>query len=95
MTGKFIKISRTAIPWYTKETYSRLLEIFEDRDKLPDTYGEWLSAAQALRKHLETSGKVVVAVHIDPYKFTVWCLAQGMKRDADARNAFITEYLDD
>jgi hypothetical protein len=93
MEEESAKISRIAIPWYTKKTYPHLLEIFEDSHKLPSTYGEWLAAAQGLRKHLEARGNIVVAVHLDPYKFTVWCIAQGIKLDVEARQKFVTEHV--
>jgi hypothetical protein len=41
-----MKVSAGGLAWYRREDYPRLLTIFEDADKLPPTYDEWLAMAE-------------------------------------------------
>ena len=41
-----MQIQAAGMAWYKRENYTRLLQIFEDSDKLHDTYDEWLVAAE-------------------------------------------------
>jgi hypothetical protein len=74
--------------WYRPEDFDRLLGMFEDREKLHGTYHEWLAAAEAGRQRLEADGVRVVCVNIDPDDFAKWCVTNGMKLNAEARNKF-------
>ena len=71
--------------WYSRESYSRILEIMEDAGSLPPTYDQWLKKAEAGESKLQRAGHIVVRAVIDPDKFVAWCLARSLKVDAQAR----------
>ncbi len=73
------------LAWYKRENYARLLDIFEDRDKLHDTYDEWLASAEQLRKTFEEQAVKTIKVDIDPDTFPKWCKSKGLRIDATAR----------
>lgn len=86
-----MQVQVVGIAWYRREHYSALLLMFEDGDKLPGSYDEWLRRAEGTRKGLEAKGVRVVRAYIDPDEFPRWCRSKGLNVDADARMAFSSE----
>lgn len=74
--------------WYKPENFDRLRAMFEDGQKLPRTYPEWLAQAESGRKVLESAGKRVIRVDIDPDQFPEWCRLNGHNLNARARIAY-------
>ena len=74
--------------WYKRENYKRIRTICKDGNKLHDTYDEWLKAAEAGRKEMESQGAQVVCVDIDPVEFPKWCKNNNMKLNAAARSQY-------
>lgn len=83
--------SAIGMSWYRRESYSRILEIMEDADKLPLAYDQWLKKAEAGESELQRAGHVVVRAVIDPDEFAAWCLARNLKVDAQARMQWASE----
>jgi len=83
-----MKPSAFGLAWYRREDYERLLLIFEDADKLPATYDEWLIGAEKFLERLKSQGVFAVKAVIDPDQFPGWCAVNGHKVDADARKHF-------
>lgn len=83
-----MQVQAVGMAWFKPENFLRLRAMFEDGHKLHRTYDEWFRAAEAGRKAQEVKGIRVVCVDIDPDEFPKWCVAQGMKVDADARMRF-------
>jgi len=81
-------INVAGFAWYRPENYLRLLEIFEDAEKLPRTFEDWLAKAEAGCKNFEDRGIWVIRVNIDPDEFLTWCGANNLKIDAKARMKF-------
>ena len=81
-----MKPQAIGIPWYKEEDYERLRAMFEDGDKLHDSYAGWLQAAENGVKQLEGGGMRVVKVQTDPDEFAAWCRAHGQKLDSDRVN---------
>lgn len=79
------------IPSYKRENWDALMEIFEDRHKLPDTFDQWVDTAQSLVNRLEARGIQVIKVDIDPVEFPIWCGERSLHIDADARNTRANE----
>jgi hypothetical protein len=77
--------SAIGMSWYCRESYSRILEVMEDADRLPHTYDQWLKSAEAGESKLQRAGHIVVRAVIDPDEFVAWCLARSLKVDAQAR----------
>lgn len=73
--------------WFKRAHYSALRAMFKDGHKLHRTYDEWLAAAERGEQRLRADGIRVVRVDIDPDDFPIWCKAQGLKLDAEARIA--------
>ncbi len=86
--SKNMKKSIAGIPWYEREDYPALLELFTDSDSAFEIYDEWLKAAKILKKQSESQGMPVVKVRIRPDEFKKWCEEQGMAPDIKARNRF-------
>jgi formylglycine-generating enzyme required for sulfatase activity len=80
-----MQVAATGVAWYKAENYIRLREMFEDGEKLPLTYAEWHTNAEAGRRTLESQGRKVICVDIDPNAFPIWCRDNGMKPNAQAR----------
>lgn len=85
-----MSIEAVTLNWYRREDYARLLTIFEDADKLPATFDEWLKKAEHGEEFLRKSGKRVIRIVIDPDEITACCEAQKLKLDSHGRNQFAT-----
>jgi hypothetical protein len=55
--------------WIDEGDYSALRSIFDDGNKMPPTWKEWLKMAEEMRRGLESYGHVVMRVRIDPNMF--------------------------
>jgi hypothetical protein len=75
--------------WIDEDDYPALLKIFEDGNKMPATWKEWLKIAEEMRRGLEAYGHVVMRVRIDPLAFPVWCAAHGTGPNGEGRKKFI------
>jgi len=74
-----------AMVWYKEEHYSRLLDLFDDAELLPKTYGDWLVRAEEKKAEVEAAGDQVLKVFIDPETFPEWCAGKNMPKDANSR----------
>jgi hypothetical protein len=84
-----MEISAIGIPWFRNaEQFIACIAIFTDRDKLPDTYAEWLQLAEALVERLRRDGVHVVKAEMNPETFKQWCSANNMHLDASGRMGF-------
>lgn len=88
-------ISAVGIPWYKRSDYARILEVMEDRDKLPLTFDKWQSKAEQIERQTRTAGKIVARAYIDPDHFVAWCAANGLHIDSHARGMWASEVARD
>jgi hypothetical protein len=88
-----MKVEKTGIAWYRKEDYQRLLELFEDGQKLPATYEQWLQAANGLFERLKSQGVSVQRVYLYPNDFAAWCRSRGLNINADARMKYAAAFV--
>jgi hypothetical protein len=86
-----MQVKVTGIPWYRREDYERLRNMFTDGSKLPATYDDWLAAAQGIHDKLTDEGQVVEKAYIDPGSFPEWCRANGKALDVGGRMAYGNE----
>ncbi len=63
--------------WIKEEDYPALLQLFDDGDKMPPSWKEWLKVAEEMERGLKAYGHVVLRVYIDPATFPDWCAAQS------------------
>jgi len=66
-----------------------LLEIFEDGNRMPPTWKEWLKIAEEMERGLTAYGHVVLRVRIDPKTFPDWCAAHGTNPGSAGRKKFV------
>ena len=52
--------------WIKEEDYPALLQLFDDGDKMPPSWKEWLKMAEEMEEGLKAYGHVVLRVYIDP-----------------------------
>jgi len=52
--------------WIKEEHYPALLQLFDDGDKMPPSWKEWLKMAEEMEQGLKAYGHVVLRVYIDP-----------------------------
>jgi len=83
--------SAIGMSWYSRESYSRILEVMEDANKLPRTYDQWLKSAETGESKLQRAGHIVIRAIIDPDEFVAWCSARGLKVNAKARTQWASE----
>jgi hypothetical protein len=77
--------------WLKEEDYPALLRIFDDGNKLPRTWTEWLKMAEEMEHGLKAYGHPVLRVTIDPNTFPEWCAAHGTSPGREGRKRFIAE----
>jgi hypothetical protein len=75
--------------WIDEEDYPALLRIFDDGNKMPRTWKEWLKMAEEMERGLISYGHVVLRVRIDPETFPDWCASQGAQSSSEGRKKFI------
>ncbi|MDP1864831.1 hypothetical protein [Bradyrhizobium sp.] len=75
--------------WIKEEDYPALLKIFDDGDKLPPTWKEWLKIAEEMEQGLTAYGHVVLRVPIDPATFPDWCAAHDVRPGSAGRRKFV------
>jgi len=75
--------------WIDEEDYPALREIFDDGNKMPPTWKEWLKMAEEMKQGLEAYGHVVMRVRINPRTFSEWCAVQEIGMGREARKRFV------
>jgi hypothetical protein len=75
--------------WIKEEDYPTLLKIFDDGDKMPPSWKEWLKMAEEMEQGLKAYGHVVLRVYIDPATFPDWCAAHGTSPGSAGRRKFV------
>jgi hypothetical protein len=88
LMGTFSLLKDVGVTWFREEDYPVLLEIFDDADKMPRTWKEWLKRAEQMEERAKAQGYDTQRVYIDPDSFADWCLREGMSADSEARQKF-------
>ena len=86
-------IQGVGVPWFTAETWERLLEVSADADLMPGTYAGWTVLATRHFADHAASGAPLQRVLIDPDKLAAWCGANNLPVDARGRSAFAAVVL--
>jgi hypothetical protein len=79
--------------WYRREDWQRLLQMFPDRDKLHETYDEWLKDVHKGEKLVKREGNVVKRIIVDPDELAAWCALRGLQPVAAARAEYVCEKM--
>jgi hypothetical protein len=75
--------------WIKEEDYSAVLRIFEDGNRMPRSFAEWLKIAEEMERGLKAYGHVVMRVLIDPNTFPDWCASHDTRPNGQGRKRFI------
>jgi hypothetical protein len=91
--GTLSLLKDVGVTWFREEDYPILLEIFDDADKMPGSWNEWLKSAQQMEEWAKAQGYRTQRVYIDPDSFADWCLCEGMGTDSQGRQKFALDTL--
>jgi hypothetical protein len=86
-------VREVAVTWFREEDYPSLLELFEDAEKMPHTWNQWLKRAEQMEERAKAQGCKTVRVYIDPESFADWCLREGKSANSDGRQRFAIDTL--
>jgi hypothetical protein len=75
--------------WIKEEHYPALQTIFDDGNKMPRTWTEWLKMAEEMERGLKAYGHPVMRVPIDPSTFPDWCTAHGTTPGREGRKKLV------
>ena len=75
--------------YWIKEELSSAAATFDDGDKMPPSWKEWLKMAEEMEQGLKAYGHVVLRVYIDPATFPDWCAAHGTSPGSAGRRKFV------
>jgi hypothetical protein len=75
--------------WIEEADYPAALEVFDDGDRMPGTWKEWLKMAEEMERGLKAYGHPVLRVRIDPETFPAWCSSHGTSPSREGRKKFV------
>ena len=70
--------------WIKEKDYPALLQLFDDGDKMPPSWKEWLKMAEEMEQGLKAYGHVVLRVYIDPSHSQTGAPPMAQARGPDA-----------
>ena len=84
---------RIGFAWYRPEDWQRLLDISDDRDKMENTYEEWLDQAEESFRKARDAGIDVIKIYINLDELTAWCAENNLEINSYSRSNFVTHKL--
>jgi hypothetical protein len=81
------------VGWYRRDQWALLREVAADRDKLGNSYEEWLAGAQQTLLRMSAEGVRARRVDVDVGALIRWCQAEARSVDAAARAEFVATLL--
>ena len=81
-------VKAVGVPWFTAESWPRLLAIASDRRRLPHTFAEFEHRASATFEAMRAQGSPVEKVLIDIDQLVAYCEAAGRSVNAFTRAEF-------
>jgi hypothetical protein len=83
------RVPAVGVYWIDEADYPAVLKIFDDGQKMPPAWKDWLKMAEEMERGLKAYGHPVMRVRIDPDTFPNWCAAQGTSPGREGRRRFI------
>ena len=80
--------SNVGIAWYEPDQWQQLLAVSVDRDKLEETYDEWVQDAERVIRELRRQGVQVVKVRVKIDELVAWCQSQNISVNGEARSQY-------
>jgi hypothetical protein len=81
------------LAWFRRDEWPQLLASAADREKLEDTYDEWLREARKLLLDAATRGVAIEKVDVGIDELLAWCRHENRPLDGDARASFASYKL--
>lgn len=78
------------LAYYREEDWKKFLSIIDDREKMHDTWQEWIKDFRKAKRNLENQGFVVIEVTVDLDKLIAFCEQKGLKNNGSSRSQFVT-----
>jgi hypothetical protein len=82
-------LAAVGVYWIKEDDYPALLTVFDDGNKMPPTWNEWLKTAEEMERGLKAYGHPVMRVRIEPSTFPDWCAAHGTTPGREGRKRFV------
>jgi len=82
---------KVALPWYSREDYSKILAMMADPHSFASTYEQWLMAAENNERVAEQAGIEIARVAIEPDAFARWCAVRDRVPDSAARMEYVSQ----
>jgi hypothetical protein len=82
-------LAAVGVYWIKEDDYPALLTVFDDGNKMPPTWNEWLKMAEEMERGLKAYGHPVMRVRIEPSTFPDWCAAHGTTPGREGRKRFV------
>jgi hypothetical protein len=84
---------KLALPWYDRQDWTRLHQLFVERDCMPPEYDTWKERALRAERRYRKKGYQVVRVPITPQDLQSWCSKSGRAITLNARHEFAWERM--
>ena len=81
-------MSRSVIPFISREDYPELLRVVDDPGNLPADYNTFLKDVDNLVEDAKQSGMLIAKIDIKPAELVQWCRIQRRPIDRAARAAY-------
>lgn len=82
-----------ALPWYHRQDWTELRELFVERDCIPADYDVWKERALRAERRYRKKGYDVTRVTVTPNDLRAWCCDTGREIDLNARHEFAAAKL--
>ena len=76
------------IAWYQPDQWQRLLTVSVDKDKLEETYNEWIKEAERVIKELRRQGLYIIKVDVNIEELVAWCRKKKIPVNGEARSMY-------
>lgn len=81
------------VAWYKPDQWQKLLAVSVDRDKLEETYDEWMLEAERVIKELRRQGLYIVKVDVNIEELVAWCQKKKIPVNGEARSMYAAHKL--
>jgi len=85
--------TRVGVAWYQPDQWQKLLAVSVDKDKLEETYEEWVQDAERVIKELRRQGLYIVKVNVNVEELVAWCQKKKIPVNGEARSRYAAHKL--
>lgn len=77
------------IAFYTPEEFEKLLQVADDKEKIKETFEEWLEGALGACSNLEKEGMKPIPHYINVDELEKWCKENKVKNTSQERSKYV------